>query len=172
MFDARSVCVRQVNKWAAFGLTAVLLAGCDRGAHPGQLGQAAPTFAVNDGSQSVDLAKLRGRVVLLNFWASWCGPCVEELPSLTALQHQLPEIQVATVSMDDDANAYKNFLARYHVELLSVLDGPNGANAKYGTYRPPETYVIDKDGVIRRKFIGPQDWTSPEIVNFLKKLSA
>jgi thiol-disulfide isomerase/thioredoxin len=154
----------------ALGLAAALLAGCDRGSHPGQLGQVAPTFAVSDGTQSVDLAKLRGRVVVLNFWASWCGPCLEELPSLTAMQRDLPQIQVVTVSMDDDPEAYRSFLARYNVKLLSVLDGPNGSNALYGTFRPPETYVIDKSGIIRRKLIGPQDWTSPEIVNFLKKL--
>jgi thiol-disulfide isomerase/thioredoxin len=167
------ISVRRINQWT----TAVLLllaaaTGCDRGNHPQQLGEPAPMFALNDGSQSVDLAKLRGRVVVLNFWASWCGPCVEELPSLTALQHQLPQVQIVTVSMDEDADAYRRFLTRYHVELLSLLDGPNGVNAKYNTYRPPETYVIDKNGMIRRKFIGAQEWTSPEIVDYLKKLAA
>ncbi len=153
-------------------MAAVLLAGCDRGDHPGQLGQVAPTFSLNDGSQSVDLEKLRGKVIVLNFWASWCLPCVQELPSLTALQQQMPEAKVVTISMDEDAEAYRNFLRRYHVELLSLLDGPNGVNVKYNTYRPPETYIIDKGGMVRRKFIGPQDWTSPEILKFLRKLAA
>ena len=164
--------VQQITKWATLGLAAVLLAGCDRGSRPGQLGQPAPEFAINDGTHSVDLAKLRGRVVVVNFWASWCQPCVEELPSLTALQRGLPQVQIVTISMDTDPDAYRRFLVRYHVELFSILDGPEGANAKFNTFRPPETYVIDKSGIIRRKFIGPQDWTSPEIVNFLKKLSA
>jgi len=164
--------VQRATKCAAFGLAAVLLAGCDRGSHPGQLGQPAPEFAINDGTQSVDLAKLRGSVVVLNFWASWCEPCVEELPSLTALQRDLPQVKIITISMDQDPEAYRRFLVRYHVELFSILDGPDGANAKFNTFRPPETYVIDKSGIIRRKFIGPEDWTSPEIVNFLKKLAA
>jgi len=146
--------------------------GCDRGNHPQQLGEPAPMFALSDGSQSVDLAKLHGRVVVLNFWASWCGPCIEELPSLTALQRQMPQVQVVTISMDEDAEAFRRFLSRYHVELLSLRTGPDGVNAKYNTYRPPETYVIDKDGMIRRKFIGPQQWTSPEITDYLKKLAA
>ncbi len=137
--------MRQVNKFLAFGLAAVVLSGCDRGGHPEQLGHPAPTFAVNDGSQSVDLAKLRGRVVLLNFWASWCGPCVEELPSLTALQHQLPQIQVATVSMDDDADAYKRFLLRYHVELLSVLDGAERREREVRDFSPSGN-VRDRQG--------------------------
>jgi cytochrome c biogenesis protein CcmG/thiol:disulfide interchange protein DsbE len=168
----RNHVVRRATKWAAFGLAAVLLAGCDRGSHPEQLGQPAPEFAINDGTQSVDLAKLRGSVVVLNFWASWCEPCVEELPSLTALQRDLPQVKIITISMDRDPDAYRRFLARYHVELFSILDGPDGANAKFNTFRPPETYIIDKSGIIRRKFIGPEDWTSPEIVNFLQKLSA
>ena len=168
--------VRRLNQWMVRCVAAAVViagaAGCDRGNHPGQIGMPAPTFAVTDGFQSVDLAKLRGRVVVLNFWATWCLPCIQELPSLTAMQRQLPQVQVATISIDDDAAAYHRFLLRYQVELLSVLDGPNGVNAKYSTFRPPETYIIDKTGIVRRKFIGPQDWTSPEIVNYLRKLAA
>ena len=158
--------------WAGLVVGTLLATGCDRGSHPENIGRPAPQFVLHDSSGTVDLGKLRGRVVVLNFWASWCEPCVEELPTLTALQRELPQVQIVTVSMDQDPDAYRRFLVRYHVELFSILDGPEGANAKFNTFRPPETYVIDKSGIIRRKFIGPQDWTSPEIVNFLKKLSA
>jgi cytochrome c biogenesis protein CcmG/thiol:disulfide interchange protein DsbE len=164
--------VRRVNKWIVCGLAAALLAGCDRGNHPGQIGQPAPLFALKDGSQSLDLAKLRGHVVVLVFWATWCGPCIEELPSLTEMQQALPQVRVVTVSTDEDADAYKRFMTTHQVDLFSVRDGPNGANALYGSFVYPETYVIDKAGIVRRKFIGAQDWTSPEIVDFLKKLSA
>ncbi len=152
-----------------FGLA---VTGCDRGSRPGQIGQAAPQFALNDGAQSVDLAKLRGRVVVLNFWASWCAPCVEEMPSLMALQHALPTVQVVAVSTDMDAGAYSTFLQRHQVDLLSVRDPDEKSNALYGSFHYPETYIIDKEGVIRRKFIGPQDFSSPEILDFLRKLSA
>ena len=157
---------------AAAAILAVSATGCDRGNHPGQIGQPAPTFAVSDGAQSVDLAKQRGHVVVLVFWATWCAPCLAELPSLSAMQQQLPQIHVVTVSTDEDADAYKRFMPTHQVDLVSVHDGPKGANARYGSFVYPETYVIDKSGVIRRKFIGAQDWTSPEIVDFLKKLSA
>lgn len=146
--------------------------GCDRGSHPEQLGTRAPMFALNDGVHSVDLNKLHGHVVLLNFWASWCPPCVEELPSLEQLQRDLPQVQIVAVSMDEDPAAYQRFLKKYSVSLLTVRDGDQRSNGMYGTFRPPETYVIDKDGVIRRKFIGPQEWTSPEIVSYLKKLAS
>lgn len=164
--------MRHANKWMAVGLAALTLTGCDRGDHPGQIGQKAPVFTVSDGSQSVDLAKLRGRVVVLNFWATWCAPCLEELPSLTAMQRQLPQVQVLAVSTDEDAEAYTNFLQRHPLDLMKVREGATKANELYGTFRYPETYVIDKTGVVRRKFIGPQTWTSPEIVDFLKKLSS
>ncbi len=153
-------------------LTGCLLAGCDRNVRPGLIGQPAPVFAVSDGRTSADLSKLRGRVVVLNFWASWCAPCLEELPSLEAMHHQLPQVVVLAVSTDDDSTAYKTFLDRNHVDLMTVQDAAQTSNALYGSYRYPETYVIDKTGVVRRKFIGPQVWTSPEILASIKKLAA
>ncbi len=145
--------------------------GCDRGDRPEQLGRAAPLFALNDGQQAVDLRALRGQVVVLNFWASWCAPCLAEMPSLEALQAQLPAIKVVGVAFDEDASTYQSYLARHPVSFPSVLDAAGTAHASYGTFRPPETYVLDKKGIIRRKFIGAQDWTSPEIVNSLRQLA-
>ncbi len=157
-----------------FGTAAICIAatGCDRGTRPGQIGKPAATFALDDGHASVDLAKLHGRVIVLNFWATWCAPCVEELPSLMTLQHELPQVQIVAVSTDTDPATYQSFLTRHHVDLLSVRDGSDRTNGLYGSFRYPETYVIDKSGIVRRKFIGPQEWTSPEIVDYLKKLSS
>jgi cytochrome c biogenesis protein CcmG/thiol:disulfide interchange protein DsbE len=155
--------------------TAVLLAagaGCDRGSHPEQIGKPAPQFAVSDGQESVDLDALRGHVVLLNFWATWCGPCIQELPALEQMQRDLPQVNVVTVSTDEDEATYRSFLTHYRVSLLSVREGNMKANELYGSVRYPETYVIDKNGIIRRKFIGPQDWTGAEIESYLKKLAA
>ena len=155
-------------------LTAALalpLTACDRGSHPEQLGQTAPIFAVNDGQHAFDLAKYRGHVVLLNFWASWCAPCLQELPSLEALTRQMPQVTVIGVSFDTDRAAYDHFLTLHHVTIPTVIDPSQHTNSLYGTYRPPETDIIDKTGQIRRKFIGPQDWTSPEIQDYLTKLT-
>lgn len=153
------------------GLLALVFAmGCDRGDHPQQLGQKAPDFTVTRDGRTIRLDQFRGRVVVLNFWATWCAPCIAELPSLQQMQAQMPDVQVLAISMDDNAEAYAEFLSRRHVTLLNIRDGMEGANLKFGTERPPETFVIDRQGYIRRKFIGPQEWTSPEIVNYLKKL--
>ena len=153
----------------------VLLAaavGCDRGNHPEQIGRPAPEFTVTDGARSIDLSHYRGQVVVLNFWASWCAPCLEELPTLEALQQQLPRVQIIAISTDDDRAAYQRFLVDHGVTLLTVRDAAQRSNSLYGTFRFPETYVIDQRGLIRRKFVGPQDWTSPEIVGYLRKLSS
>jgi thiol-disulfide isomerase/thioredoxin len=153
-------------------LLAIGAAGCDRGSHPRNLGRLAPEFAVSDGSQTVDLAKLRGHVVLLNLWASWCAPCLDETPSLVALQQEMPGLVIIGISMDQNQDAYKQFLVRNHIDFLTVRDPSARVNALYGTVQIPETYVIDRNGILRRKFVSEQNWTSPEIVNYLKKLES
>jgi cytochrome c biogenesis protein CcmG/thiol:disulfide interchange protein DsbE len=151
-------------------LPVALVSGCDRGAHPAQTGKAAPDFTVADGTTTVHLASYRGRVVLLNFWWSECEPCILELPSLLELHRDQPDFAILAVSIDEDEDEYKRFLVRRHVDLITVRD-PNQSAAKlFHTEQWPETYVIDRKGVIRRKFIGPQDWSNPEIRAFLKTL--
>ncbi len=134
------------------------------------MGKPAPDFTISDSTRTVRLQDYRGRIVLVNFWATWCAPCIEELPSLQALQKQMPQIVVLAVSIDDDVDAYHRFLTDHQVSLLSVNDPEQHANQLYGTRQFPETYVVDRNGFIRRKFISAQDWTSPEIVNYLKHL--
>jgi thiol-disulfide isomerase/thioredoxin len=151
-------------------LSLALAAGCERDSRPTNIGKVAPEFAVSDGLHSVDLAKLRGHVVVLNLWATWCAPCVDELPSLLQMQRALPGVTVVAISMDEDQDAYKRFLARYQVDLLTVRDPTAKVNALYGTVQIPETYVIDQNGILRRKFVSEQDWTSPEIMNYLRRL--
>ncbi len=146
------------------------LPACNRGARPAQTGKVAPDFTVTDGTSSVHLASYRGKVVLLNFWASWCEPCLEELPSLEALHHQDPNLVVLAVSIDDDATAYSTFIVRHHMDLITVRDPSQSAAELYHTDMWPETYVIDRHGIIQRKMVGPQDWTSREIVGYLNSL--
>ncbi len=130
----------------------------------------APDFTVTDSSRTVRLADYRGKVVLVNFWASWCLPCLEELPSLEALQKQMPEVVILAISIDEDPDAYHRFLAEHQVTLITVNDPQQRVNTLYGTHLFPETYVVDRNGYIRRKFVIAQDWTSPEVTNYLKHL--
>jgi cytochrome c biogenesis protein CcmG, thiol:disulfide interchange protein DsbE len=151
-------------------VSAALFTGCERGDHPGNIGKPAPQFTVTDGVQSADLSKLRGKVVVLNLWATWCAPCVEELPSLLAMQRELPDVAVVAISLDQDDTTYRNFLVRHHVDLVTIRDESARINTLYGTAQIPETYVIDRDGILRRKFVSAQNWTSPEIMDYLKRL--
>lgn len=152
-------------------LSSVLCISCNRTSHPAQVGEHAPSITIQDGSQKVSLRQYRGKIVVLNFWASWCPPCLEEFPSLMQLQRQMPNIVVLAVSFDEDPQAYRQYLADNHITgITTVLDTSQRSNHAFDTTRPPETYIIDPKGVIRRKFIGPQNWTSPEILNYLRNL--
>ncbi len=144
--------------------------GCNRGAHPHYTGQPAPDFTVGDGTTSVHLASYRGKVVLLNFWWSQCGPCIAELPSLEQLHHDDPNLAIVGVSIDEDADSYRNFLTRRHVDFTTVRDPEQSAARLFHTKMWPETYIIDREGIIRRKFVGPTDWSDPEIRAFLNSL--
>jgi cytochrome c biogenesis protein CcmG, thiol:disulfide interchange protein DsbE len=161
--------VRRV--WTSLTLVAMLAAvGCDRGSHPGNIDKPAHQFALTEGGRTVDLSQLRGHVVVLNLWATWCAPCIEELPSLLALQKEMPDLTIVAVSMDQDPDVYHRFLTDHHVDILTFRDEDQRINALYGTVQIPETYIIDKQGILRRKFIGAQNWTSPEITNYLRKM--
>jgi len=127
---------------------------------------------VADAQTKITLSQLRGQVVVLNFWATWCAPCVEEVPSLVEMQRRLKPkgVTVLAVSVDVDDIAYRQFVRNHNVTLLTVRDPDQKSSALYGTHLFPETYVIDRNGVMRRKFIGAVDWTEPEITDFLSKL--
>jgi len=152
------------------GLVFLTASGCDRGSIPEQVAKPAPNFTIVDGSRTIRLSDYHGKTVVLNFWASWCAPCLEEFPSLIDLQKRMPQIIVLGVDFNDDPAAYRQYLVDNRIDLLTIHDESQQSNLAFGTTRPPETYIIDGQGKIRRKFIGPQDWTSPEIVNYLKNL--
>jgi peroxiredoxin len=149
----------------------VLALSCCRNSEPAKIGTTAPDFTVNDGTRTVQLSQLRGKPVLLNFWATWCPPCVSEVPALVQLQQQMGDkVTILAVSMDEDDAAYKAFTAKHMPGILTVRDGDHKSSAMYGTFAYPETFLIDKDGKIQRKFIGAVEWTSPEIMDYLKKM--
>jgi cytochrome c biogenesis protein CcmG, thiol:disulfide interchange protein DsbE len=148
------------------------ISACNSGSRPPRIGSDAPDFAVRDGSRSVVLHEMRGKVVVLNFWATWCPPCVEEMPSLVQMQARLKDkgVEVLAISTDVDGSAYQRFLKEHNVDLLTVRDPDQKTNTVYGTFKFPETYIIDRRGIVRRKFIGAVNWNEPEIVDFLSKL--
>ena len=153
-------------------LSCLLLTGCYGGSRPPRIGQAAPQFTVQDADRTISLNQFHGQVLVLNFWATFCPPCVEEMPSMISMAQNLKPkgVTVLGISVDVDANSYHRFLVDHGVNFLTVRDPEQKTSTLYGTHGWPETYVIDRDGVVRRKFIGPVDWNSPEIRDFLNKL--
>ncbi len=150
-----------------------MLCSCNRTNRPAELGERAPSVVIHDGAQTVSLGSYRGKIVVLNFWASWCPPCVEEFPSLIQLQHQMPNVAVLAVAFDTDEPSYRQFRVDNNLNgIVTIDDLTDRSNTAFGTSRPPETYIIDRRGIIRRKFIGMPDggWTNPEILNYLKNL--
>jgi cytochrome c biogenesis protein CcmG, thiol:disulfide interchange protein DsbE len=164
--------VRRIVLSVGLSLLLVILAGCYSGSRPPRIGTSAPDFTVQDADRQITLSKLRGQIVVLNFWATWCPPCVEETPSLLEMQRRMKDrgVVVLAISLDADDAAYHRFLKEHNVDLLTVRDNDQKSNNLYGTFRFPETYVIDRNGVLRRKFIGPVDWNSPDITQFLSRL--
>jgi cytochrome c biogenesis protein CcmG, thiol:disulfide interchange protein DsbE len=147
-------------------------AGCYNGTRPPHVGSAAKEFSVQDSDRKLNLDQFRGQVVVLNFWATWCPPCVEELPSLMNLQDRMRErgVTVLGVSIDVDGDAYHRFLKLHNINFLTVRDPEQKVAGMYGTTGWPETYIIDRQGVLRRKFVGPVDWNSSEVIGFLDRL--
>src|ERR1700721_1684038 len=111
------------RRFGSFTITLMLFVnGCDRGDRPSNIGRPAPEFAVTDGTASADLSKLRGKVVVLNLWATWGATFVEELPRLLELHRQMPGLAIVAISIDQDDVVYRSFLTRHHVDLVTVRD--------------------------------------------------
>jgi len=137
-------------------------------------GVPAPDFTLPglDG-QTVSLADYRGKVVLLNIWATWCPPCVEEMPSMEKLYQELKAegFEILAVSMDvAGAQAVLPFMKKYKLNFPALTDTEGALKSLYQTTGVPESFVIDKDGIIVEKVIGPRDWASPGAIRSFRYL--
>jgi peroxiredoxin len=131
-----------------------------------------PDFQLPDASgRMVSLAQQRGHAVLLNFWATWCPPCVDEVPSLEDLARRLDgtDMRMLAVSVDDDWNKIRQFFAKGS-QMGVLLDTSHDVPKKFGTEKFPETFLIDAAGRIRYYFINKRDWSRPEAVACLESL--
>ncbi len=135
-------------------------------------GKPAQDFPITVAGKSENLSDLKGKVVVLNFWATWCPPCVEETPALNRLQKYIDSRNgmILGVSVDEDAAAYDKFLKDQAVVFPTYRDASKKSAADYGTTMYPETYVIDRHGKIARKIIGAQQWDSPEMLAYFDAL--
>ena len=143
------------------------------GGKPSIAGRTAQNFSFTLDGQPTNLAALQGKIVVLNFWATWCPPCVDETPSLERMYTDLKPLGVTVlgVSVDDDASAYQKFLVDHGITFPTYRDANKKIPISYGTAMYPETYIISRNGKIERKLIGEQDWSSPQMLAYLTALA-
>ncbi len=124
-----------------------------------------------DNGKMFSLGELKGTPVLVSFWASWCGPCVEEFPSLiNMLNHFKGQIKMVAVSADSDEEALKQFLEKfngYHKDVVHIWDKTLSIATSYGTEVLPESYLFQADHKLVRKFSGAERWDRPEMLSYL-----
>jgi len=140
-------------------------------------GKKAENFSLTYHGRPQKLSDLRGTIVVVNFWASWCPPCKDETPGLNKLQKYIESRNavVLGVSADEDPDAYARFLQTEGVLFPTYRDPSTKGSASdiarsYGTSVYPETYVIGRDGKIARKFVGFQQWDSPGMLAYFDSL--
>jgi peroxiredoxin len=141
-------------------LFASLLSGCRSGPSKGPAGSAAPDFTVTDlQGKKLALSDYRGKVVLLDFWATWCAPCLEEIPHFVDMQQKLgPQgFQAIGISMDDGPKPVQEFYQEHKLNYPVAMGTSKLADGFGGILGLPVTFVINRDGQIRKKFVGAAD---------------
>jgi cytochrome c biogenesis protein CcmG/thiol:disulfide interchange protein DsbE len=137
------------------------------------VGDTGPDFSImaSNGKQTTR-SDFGGKVLLLNFWATWCEPCVQELPSLDQLARRFKSrgLVVLGVSIDKDAAAYRRFLTRFRLGFPTADDPEQKINHDYGTIQVPETYIIDANGKVIDKIVGAANWTDDKMIEHVQSL--
>ena len=137
-------------------------------------GVVAPDFTFPDlNGKMVSLADFRGKVVFLNIWATWCLSCVEEMPSMEKLYQEMrgEDFEILAVSIDvQGAKIVTPFMEKYKLSFPALIDSHGRIKSLYQTTGVPETFIIDKEGIIVQKIIGPRDWSSADAFRFFRNL--
>ena len=166
--------LRKLAAWGVVGFAALLLVffamPTYRQGEASVAGKTARDFPLEFAGKPAHLADLKGKVVVVNFWATWCPPCVEETPSLSqfAATYADKGVVVLGVSVDRDDKAYRKFLDKYKPAFMTVRE--DKLHADYGTFMYPETYVIDAKGKVLEKYAEEVDWTSPKVTSFINSV--
>jgi cytochrome c biogenesis protein CcmG/thiol:disulfide interchange protein DsbE len=135
-------------------------------------GGPAPAFSLTtDQGTRVTQESFGGKLLVLHFWATWCGGCVEEIPSLNIFQRKFADkgVVVVAVSIDKNPEKYRTFLQKIPVSYSTVRDPDADISAQYGTFQFPETYLI-KNGRVMRKFANAENWTNDDITQYVESL--
>lgn len=168
------LCFKKILLLALLLPLALIVSSCSEGEKaPRRLetGKPAPVFNLTDlEGKNWNLSDLRGKVVLLNFWASWCAPCLEEIPSMVSLNGMMPSeyFQMVTILYNDRPDYAQSVVDKAGATFPVLLDPEAEMAQVYGLTGVPETFVIDPQGILREKIIGPRDWKSEDAVGMLE----
>lgn len=138
------------------------------------IGLRAPDLALQDISgKDYTLTEMKGRVLFLNFWASWCEPCRAEMPSIQALYARFKDdkrFQMLTVLYKDDYSKAADYMKENGFQFPMFTDTDSKTATSYGITGVPETYIVDKNGILKKRLLGPEDWNSTLNISFISGL--
>jgi peroxiredoxin len=137
------------------------------GPGPTLQGSQAPEFELkNFEGETVRLSDFRGKLVFLNFWATWCGPCIDELPAMMEMKKAFAgrPFEMLGISFDTSWDEVNSYLDENGIELSTVLDPAQINRVEFRTTGVPETFLIDGNGMVLKKYIGPWTWDSPNMI--------
>jgi peroxiredoxin len=141
---------------------------------PIQAGLPVPNFTFPDlKGQEVSLSDHAGKVVLVNVWATWCSPCREEMPSMQKLYDRFKgkNFEILAVSVDSTGReAVTPFMQKLNLTFPVLLDPEGNIKPPYGVTGVPESFIVDKEGILVEKIIGPIDWATPRVFRFFRDL--
>ncbi|MBC8317659.1 MAG: TlpA family protein disulfide reductase [Desulfobulbaceae bacterium] len=155
-------------------LIIILLMGCGKDNEPAvtraEINKPAPDFTLVDLQGKIwQLSSLRGKVVFINFWATWCPPCLEEMPSMQALNTAMANapFQMLTILNNDQPAFAQNLVNKLSLTFPVLIDPNSETGTQYGLTGVPETFIIDPEGILREKFLGPRPWNSQGAMDML-----
>lgn len=136
------------------------------------IGKKAPDFTLKDiNNRPFNLSSLRGKVVILNFWATWCPPCRAEMPSLNNLyrEYRNKGLEVVAISTDRSYTVIKDYISKNPSDITILIDTDNKVSRQFKVFSIPTTFLIDRNGIIIERYLGEENWTSPEIKKKIKE---
>ena len=146
----------------------------DSGDTAPRIGKPLADFTLPDlQGHAVQLAALRGKVVFVNVWATWCPPCVEEMPTIQQLYERLHGrgLEILAVSLDAlGAQVVAPFMQSHRLSFPTLLDTKNLVQRLYRTTGVPESFIVDKRGILVDKVVGPRDWAHPQLLAQFERL--
>jgi peroxiredoxin len=164
-----------IKKCCVLLVLSFLLYGCGtdeaQGPLKAELNKPAPDFTLVDlQGNTWKLSDLKGNVVFINFWATWCSPCIEEMPSMQKLYlgMQKAPFKMLAILNNDRPEYAQNLTTRMSITFPILIDPDSKVATQYGLTGVPETFIVDAQGILREKFIGPRNWNSQGAMQMLR----